>query len=494
MDKHMLVEIYVSFANEQGNVATGYPVAPSKILTARHALYSKQGAEPQKIKVRWHYLKGEDDSYNWRSATVVECGLDEALDVALLECDFPENIKYQCYLEPANPKKEFGWESAGFARAGKRDDERPPTPLSGETYSAADNDPWLVLTEKGKVTEENMWAGISGAPVFVKERNTIAGVVVKCPPNYDATRLHAAPTWKLLACTGFREAIDYDVRAEHRNNVSREVQRTLLQTKDVFTALREGMEGCYHVAWEYQSETDVAEAMAEFIIDMPMVRLLELFDSAITGFLALGKNSAAQQTRQLLYTLLPVAFDQRVIKSFNGDMLSGVWPVPFATTTVAEIVMAGVDGRAVEYVSQDDLHEELCGKNNIESQIKETPNLGVCADTDQLEVISDHLIDAYCGIKDKVKRTRTSRDRLIDRTEGEMKRLSKYLSTTLYCVYELPEKASDREESAKLWQALKDRFQPLVLMDASTLGANEDEEYETYFLLRKIHTTVIEVE
>ena len=496
MNKDMLVEVYVSFATEKGKIATGYPVAPNKILTARHTLYSKEGAEPVKIEARWHYLKDKEDSYNWRTAKIIECGLGVELDVALLECEFPKDINYQWYLKPGNPKKELKWESEGFARAGKRDDKRSPTPLSGETYSAADNADWLVLTEKGKASEEKMWAGISGAPVFIRETNIIIGIVVQCPPHHDAARLHARPTWRLLKCKAFREVIEYDIRIERRDQVCQEIVNRLLQTKEICTALRKEAEASYHLSLEYQTERDIAKtlALAEFIIELPVVRLLELFDAVITGFLPQKKGAVAHATRQLVYYLLPFVFDQRIIKSINSRSKFGICTVPVATTTVAEIIMAGVDNRAVEYVFQENLHEELCGENNIKSQIEHSPNLGICADSDHVNAATDHLINAYCGIKELTKRDKMGRERLIKRAAGELQRLSDYLSKTLYCIYELPEEPSDREHCIQLLKGLKENFPSLVLMEISSAEANEDEEYETYFLLRKIHTTVIEGE
>jgi len=166
--------------------------------------------------------------------------------------------------------------------------------------------------------------------------------------------------------------------------------------------------------------------------------------------------------------------------------------VPVATTTVAEIVMAGVDGRPAQYVFQEDPHEELCGENNLANHLKYPPNLGMSVDSQHLKVATDHLINEFCGMKDLAKREKTSRERLIRRTAGELQSLAKYSSKTLYCVYLLPEEGANRQHCIQLLEGLKKDFPSLVMMALSGAEVGEDDEYKTYFILRKIHSTKIE--
>lgn len=71
MNKDLLVEIFVDVGDAAGDgyIATGYPVANNRIITAHHALYP-EGKIPKSIEVRWHHQSGE--LKNWQPAQVID--------------------------------------------------------------------------------------------------------------------------------------------------------------------------------------------------------------------------------------------------------------------------------------------------------------------------------------------------------------------------------------------------------------------------------------
>ena len=73
-----------------------------------------------------------------------------------------------------------------------------------------------------------------------------------------------------------------------------------------------------------------------------------------------------------------------------------------------------------------------------------------------------------------------------------MENLVKHCSKTPYCIYELPEDEKERKRCEKLLAELKDRCPALVMMNMKCPDEQASDEFDTYFLLRKIHTTDLE--
>jgi len=285
--------------------------------------------------------------------------------------------------------------------------------------------------------------------------------------------------------------VNDELAKNRREKVCREIADKLLQTKEAYTGLDEKFKKEYQLPGNIDNEVARSE-LANIIMDMYIVNLLKIFDAWMTGLLALEKKESARTVKRFVYFILPIVFDQEVIDTISSKSQYEVCTVPVATTTVAEIVMAGVDGRPAQYILQEDLHAELCGENNLTNHLKHPPNLGMSGVSQHVKVVADHLVNEYCGIKDLAKRKTITSERLIQRAAGELQRLSKYSSRTLYCVYQLPEDTENRQHCILLLEALKKDFPSLIMMELSDDEAVEDDEYETYHLLRKIHTTKIE--
>jgi len=425
MNKDMLVEIFVSFGTEEGKIATGYPVAPNRILTARHSLHPEGSDVAGNIEVRWHYLHKNKlrAEYNWCLANIVDCGLDDALDVALLEYQFPEGVDSDCRLESDNPEKELDWESEGFARAGKREGDRPAIPLGGKAYSVANYSDWLVLTERGKASKEELWCGVSGSPVFMVNSRTIIGVTTECPKNYDAARLNAIPTWKLLQCEGFRNEIGYDIHEKQKERTRKNIENILSKSAKASKRLSDRL----------TDKSDGAN-LPTILINLPVVKLLELCHGAITELLECDEPNAAFIVQQLVYLLTPIIFDQKIINVVRSKSPHGICRVSVATTTVAEIIMAGMDERSVDFMPHDNPRDDLIGKNNLHSQL----NCGIDGGKLKAEEVTSHLIEKYAGLSEQTKAQIIGREKLIQDAADELELISKYESRTLYYIYILP--------------------------------------------------------
>ncbi len=125
MNKDLIVEIFVPTQGSgdcEGVIATGYPVAPDRILTARHSFFPVEGPardEALPIEVRWYYPGASGD---WQPAIRIAWE-SERWDLVLLECLFPKAVAAnRGFLSEARPDESMRWKSIGFPRVGgKRD-------------------------------------------------------------------------------------------------------------------------------------------------------------------------------------------------------------------------------------------------------------------------------------------------------------------------------------------------------------------------------------
>lgn len=204
IDTNLLVQIFVPTSDGKGKVGTGYPVAPGRILTARHVLFPDNRDHDRPIEVRWYYQDGR--LRDWKEVKKIHwCG-DGEIDVAVIECLFPLGAEGHGLLNPAKPKNYDPWEGAGFAIAGNKNNERSPAVgLGGKVIWVADNEWEFQLGENYPARHAFLWKGASGGPVF--SGNGIIGVIVSAPNAFGGNRFNAISIWKLLSFAGFAESI-----------------------------------------------------------------------------------------------------------------------------------------------------------------------------------------------------------------------------------------------------------------------------------------------
>ncbi len=419
MDKDLLVEIFADFDSDdgKGKISTGYPVAKDRILTARHGLYDENGSLASKIEIRWYYQR-DKEGCNWQVAEVVDCGLSEELDVALLKCAFPDQIRSSIRFAFKNPDKSLDWESEGFAVAGKRDESRSPTPLAGETYNAADGAGWLQLTEKGKAEAPELWKGISGAPVFRKNSNELMGVIIECPDNFDAIRLYATPLWKLADNTQFRKEIA-KARELDLQLIRRDLNAIFSDAPKLLETLITEF-GC--------SKVDLINTL----IDAQADALLKYCEKAITKLKQSNEQIALSKGKALVNYLLPIVFDPHTIDIICSQSKYGICRVDVGTGTVAEIIMAGKDGRATKYMPLEPGGDPI-GEYLLDSP---APSQGI-GSTGWIEELKQQIINDYArldALDDSRKRSITKAQEL-KLAVNELKRYANKYNQTRYYIY-----------------------------------------------------------
>jgi len=208
IDKNLLIMLFVPTKDGLGAIGTGYPISENLILTARHVLEPDDRNTCKKIRVCWNYFRSNenqgwfdisDDDIVWRS--------ENGLDAALIRCSKPTEVKGFGVLSSELPCDNTDWASEGFPRVTKCCDTRNPASFIGKVCSKATQETYFELTVESHPNKENDWKGASGMPVFVGDK--IIGVVQSVPANFDGSRLHATPIWKLLEDKKFCSLIGY---------------------------------------------------------------------------------------------------------------------------------------------------------------------------------------------------------------------------------------------------------------------------------------------
>jgi hypothetical protein len=364
MDESLLIAVFMpttdetgkDFGGNRGELATGYPVSKDLILTAGHVL---QPGSPYyrdlryRVKLRWHHFHSTDDS-DWIeiSEENIVWRAQGDLDAALIRCCRPPDAVGWGIVSREKPLDRTRWMSKGFARATKCEDVRNLGRFGGEICTIEDS--CFELTEDVQSKKDEDWHGVAGMPVFVGRK--ILGVVRSIPPNIDAKELDATPTWKLLKDEGFRREIGYNEQLEHVDSVKVELARTLARSPDAIDMLVEKlrldneMTGLDHTQRAKQLvERLLPETDSRVVIDTLRHihrSLCEDDEAAEQG------TKAAEIVAKAAQLIVPAVYDYGVVKwTRNQKGNDGVAPVllPAGIKTVAEIIMAGVDGRKTKF-------------------------------------------------------------------------------------------------------------------------------------------------
>lgn len=508
MDKSLLIAVFVPTTNEReedfkgeiGERATGYPVGKDLILTARHVLYPKppnRRDSRYRVAIRWHYFRSGDDA-DWIEISDGDIVWESRgeLDAALIRCRRPPDAVGWGIVSHERPRDGTQWISEGFPRATKYGNRRNPSSFIGKVYSKAPNEPYFELTVDTAPEDEEGWKGVSGMPVFVDHK--ILGVVRSVPPNFNAKKLHTTPLWKLLEDDRFREWIGDDKQAAHfkktrsklielcqRSPDARDaIQRELPDVADKMIGLDEGrkVEGLV----EHLLKTDIRTAIQA---------LRDAHRSLCEDDGGGEQNRCATDTLAALSQLLvPALYDYGVVRwvgSQRGDGRAALILLPACTKTVAEIIMAGADGRAARFRHREDEDDQPEGVLNL----PQIPEGGIDADnvevrTALLRHLSRKLDPGECetfrrAVDDYLLATFPRRARGgLERTLEERIKLTADLleskrrdsGQTFYMLFDLPKDDAGQNAMRAMVASLKRDYPALAFLCLDDSGEREREE------------------
>ncbi len=326
-------------------LGTGTVVGPNRVLTARHVVF-KNGQPVTDLVVRAKpvtdlLVRAERGDWS-RPATIAWSGSD-TLDVAVLEVELEGMAPSHplALLSDGDIKSGSEWEAHGYPAVRESESDSEPSnrreSVRGRTCSYQKGHDRVNLDVSARPEKFN---GLSGGAVVVEGR--IVGVVRAVPADWGNGRLEATPVASFLHEPGFRRALGLDGQEDQLQKDLQALEATIaerLQKSPLFArALANKLppSDLSSVASRVvgASGKDIAMALAEVYA---------------------AKDRAAEDreiVRSLLWQILPLALDWRsLLLQVRQSLADGANAVelPLRTETIAEIVLAGVDGRHCQF-------------------------------------------------------------------------------------------------------------------------------------------------
>lgn len=366
MIKEWIAEIFVpkhGTRGEKGEIATGYPVTRDLILTARHPLFPPDPGrdENRPIDLRWRHPAVLDKGWQAAGGIVWD---SERWDLALLQFQLPQGIS-PCgsFLSERRPADDMEWVSVGFPRVGgKRDGVREPFHMKGTVFSMLETDRTFAIDATAGPPLEDDWKGASGSPVVVNWR--ILGIIVSVPEKLGAQRLRAVPMWRVLQeDPTFCEKVGYRARQARRDSVIRNVEQTLRPSFNALDALAKQLPGASDEL-KSKSSDEKAHYLAQRLLDAEVDEVIAACQAAHRALAGVDAMAIADAVQ----IILPAVYDHGVVETVRGargETAPALLTLPAFYPTVAEIIMAGVDGRETLFCPLEREDDFPKGKLNL---------------------------------------------------------------------------------------------------------------------------------
>jgi len=348
MQLNHFVRIEAKLPDGKISFGTGYLVAPGRVLTAAHVI-----DDAENIEIFFDRLKGESER---ASASCIWEGKGD-LDAALLECELTDESVGKVVSLLANEvlRRTLPWESRGCALAAGEGSRVQDSivGLRGTAYSFDRRVSSFEVEVEAVPDAIDQWSGISGSPVFVQ--SSIYGVIVQAPEVFRGERLHAVPIHALLAADGFASALGLDDDGETYQQILSEVRRLLESSAEACQALIEVAEQRGNSAWRESFGGRGIERLAEEICGRSDVgEALETMNQAHQVLLRphgdkVVDDRAATAIEKILGWVVPLLYKRGLVYAPPTGGGGVVLRLGARSETIAELALAGIDGRAFRF-------------------------------------------------------------------------------------------------------------------------------------------------
>ena len=486
-------------------IGTGYPVDQNLILTCRHVLFPEKGDSTRPIKVFWRRsgpaegyepIDLSDDAITWVG--------EGALDAALIKCSRPDTaIQGIGLLSGDSVQVHAKWSSTGFASAARIDGCHNSEPFAGTVNGSGDG--YLSLSSTSHPNLVDDWGGVSGMPVFVDYR--IAAIVIRGLRDLAPNALHAIPVQLLLKNPGFRERVRYDVREQRKSIARKKMIRIIKHAIDRDIAAFDVVADKIPMMAAWRSGIDAkraAEALADRLLEMQLDEVLKVLRQAQKAALDEQDDSvsAPDALAVLLITqcVVPALYEDDAVEQTRGQCLSGdVTPVqmPVHLGMVAEIIMAGVDGRETRFRPAPDEktfpeglaslpHAPENGSGDVKAAAKDLlTHLGAKFVPEHSKALRDalflYLTDSLYG-SDRGE-SNPGEDHLKAMIRDRMKNDKDDGGPSLYLLFRLPSSDDYKSVMLETIKAIREEFDNitcLVLRDDHDIGVRERNRFDQF--------------
>ena len=333
----LIVRISVPVLGGKYEIGTGYPVGMNLILTSRHVVQPEKRDSRRQIKVFWYcrHDRAEPEAVDLDS--IVWLGTD-SIDAALDRCRRPEGAdRGWGFLSNDHVPTGAPWSGAGFATAAKVNGVRKREPFAGMVIGPGDpRDMSLVISATTYPETTDGWSGASGMPVFIDRG--IVGVLKGGLHDFNPNALHITPVRDMLANSEFRALIGYDDQAGRRVEARDKLIATIGTELAAFKGV--GRKLGMPATWGLEVDQSV-ETLVDHLLKTPL-------EDALAALRQAQKDHRTARILDVTQILTPMLYDYAVVEGIRSQWV-GAEAIPIMVPahlgTVAEIIMAGADGR-----------------------------------------------------------------------------------------------------------------------------------------------------
>lgn len=338
--------------------SSGYAIGTNLVLTCSHGLHHENVDESAEITITWRNAKGESlDPVNIKPEDI--CWENKDLDVALVRCPYmDEQLLPQQILSFSYPKAKKAWESGGYlARLEDVEGERKFMNPRGEipkNFKKADN--LELWCEMGHVENADLWAGFSGAPVFVDGK--IIGVVKVSNNGTGGQNLTAVAIAALMdskddeGSITFSQAIGWQENDERKRRQKRQFERmceVIRGQKEVLTVLTKEINT--HLPEETSSCDNIQSVVNNFNL-LDDDQAIECIENTFSLLCQEKKYTQAEAVGCFAEAWLLILFEyDSQLEDFRADLKSSTCAVidsPTYLPVPTEMMMAEAEERPVQ--------------------------------------------------------------------------------------------------------------------------------------------------
>ena len=329
------VRVMVRVAPGEHYQGTGYFITREHVLTSAHLLAGTEA-------VRVHGRTAENtENASWDAECVWTGG--KGMDAAVLKVSGRGGAIPIVPLAEGPSTRMEPWESRGCpVGSGLENDHELESmlALSGKAHRFATDARTFQLELSTAASKVENWQGISGAPVFVRDR--LIGVIAKTSKIFPET-LQAVPVTALLSIPGFCVAIGFDDRARARERLLEDVRQLLERdtpTVDLLVA--------QHDSWREANQDGVDRLSEAMCSETPVVDFLRHVNAAHRDGYREGASTKTLKTlEELTGKAVPILTTQRILGLVYDE--GAFLRLPVATETMAELIMAGLHEREFRF-------------------------------------------------------------------------------------------------------------------------------------------------
>ncbi len=391
---------------------TGYLISQDLVLTAAHVV-----EDADVVTVVYDPVEPESgprpplEKPERCRATVRWRGVENC-DVALLAlaAPVPFQVSSPRFVESGLDRL-TPWESRGWAVAGEDEPmvRDSMVDLHGTASAFLPHQKRVQLTTEILTVAIDLWTGISGAPVFEGgAARRLLGVVVEAPENFKNV-LEACPIADALRDEGFRRALGPKIAFERRQRLIHDVEGILGKPP---RRAAEAISEC-RPSWERRFSTDGAVGLtAELLFSSDVGDVLVELNQAHQRLWATGGSDRAEarQVAAVVARIAPLLLQVGLLHALPDQSGGAFLRLPITTATVAELAVAGFDGRPSALRFREGEFPDGLGRLPLPHEV------GFDVDGERaLHAYSDHLEKSFLTPED-----RDLLERLRKRPGGEL--------------------------------------------------------------------------